>query len=172
MHPPMTLTKTLSILLLSSSLAFVGCKKKEDAATAPATGSATKPAEATPVAAAPAAAPATPPAAPAAGGTTIASDEEYVAKATAAMDKMIDVFKTAGTDCDKLADGITKFVADNADFIKSSKAYEKTHPDAQKKFDEAGKDKMKSFEEAAGPAMTSCKDNKKVADAMTKMSAD
>jgi hypothetical protein len=171
----MKLSKTLSIVLLASSLAFVGCKKKEDAATTPAAGSVTKPAESTAATTPPATAPATPPAAPAApaaGGTTIASDDEYVAKATAAMDKMIDVFKTAGTDCDKLADGITKFVADNADFIKSSKAYEKTHPDAQKKFDEAGKGKMKAFEEAAGPAMTSCKDNKKVMEAMTKMSAD
>ena len=172
MHRPMTLSKTLSVLFLASSLAFVGCKKKEDAA-APAAGSATKPAEpaaATTPPATPAAAPA---AAPAAGATgSIASDEEYVAKASAAMDKMIEIFKAAGTNCDKLADDINKFATDNTDFMKSSKAYEKTHPDVQKKFDDSAKDKMKSFEEAAGPAMGACKDNKKVADAMAKMSGE
>jgi len=166
----MNLSKTLSVLFVATTLTFVGCKKKEDVA-APAAGSATKPAEPATAATAPAT-PATPPAAPAGATGSIASDEDYVAKASTAMDKMIEIFKAAGTNCDKLADDINKFASDNAEFMKSSKAYEKTHPDVQKKFDDAAKDKMKSFEEAAAPAMGACKDNKKVADAMSKMSGE
>jgi len=176
MHRPMNLSKTLSVVFLTASLAFVGCKKKEDAA-APAAGSATKPAESA-TAAAPAATPppATPPAAPAASAApaagAIVSDDEYIAKSTAAMDKIFDIFKSAGTNCDKLADGISKFAADSADLMKAVKAYQAAHPDVQKKFDDASKDKMKSFNEAAAPAMEACKDSKKVADAMGKMSAE
>ena len=40
-------------------------------------------------------------------------------------------------DCDKLADGLNKALDDNAAGIAASTAYEKAHPDAEKKFDEA-----------------------------------
>jgi len=181
MHPAMTVTKTLSILLLTSSLALVGCKKKDDAAGTVAPGSAaagsaaTEPKPAEPTAAAPAAAPAaaTPPAAPAPAATPaggIASDDEYIAKATSGMDKVIGVFKAAGANCDKLADDLVKFAADNRPMIKSTREYEKAHPEAQAKFNAAAEPKMKDFQDAAGPAMSACKDNKKLAEAMTKLS--
>jgi len=180
------MTKSLSILFLATALAFVGCKKKEEAAGA---GSATKPAEtaaAAPSAAAPAAttppattpattpaaAPtaATTPAAPAAGD--IASDDDYIAKSTGALDKLTTVFKADGTDCDKLAGDLSKFADETAGTIKSIKAYEKAHPEVQKKLDEASKGRMTAFQETAGPALTACQSNKKVADAMAKMSED
>jgi hypothetical protein len=167
--PPMTLSKTLSILFLASSLAVVGCKKKEEAApaAAPAAGSA-KPAD---TAATPAA-PATPPPAAPSGNTTFASDDDYVAKSSAAMDKMTALFKGAGTDCDKLAADLSKFADENKGMMVASEEYTKTHPDAKKKFDDATKSKMTEFEAAANTAMGACKDNKKVNEAMAKLSPD
>jgi hypothetical protein len=166
----MKTSKLFSIVCLASALAFAGCKKKEAAPTGdPAM--ATKPAE-------PGAAPTTPPAAPAApeapaaapaAAVTIASDDAYVTQASAMLDKMIDVVKTAGTDCDKLADGIVKMATDNGAQMKALQAYETEHPEAKKKLDEASKDKTKAFEEAAGPAMTACQNNTKVSDAFSKL---
>ena len=144
-------------------LSFTGCKKKEPAADPAA---ATKPAET----AAPATATATPaaPAAPAAGAS-IASDDDYVSTASKMMDTMISVIKGAGTNCDKLADDITKMAADNGPTMKALQAYDTAHPDAKKKFDAAAADKTKAFEESVGPAMSACQNNKKVADAFEKL---
>ena len=159
----MQLSRTIPMLFLATALAFVGCKKKDDAAT----GAATKSAE--PAAGGAAATPpATPPAAPA-GGVTIASDDEYVSKALAQTAKLTDIFKAGGTNCDKIADDITKLATDDKALMAALQAYEKAHPDAQKKFDEAAKPKQAEFEGAAGPAMNACKDNKKLSDAMSKM---
>lgn len=167
----MTRVKCLTILFLASALAFAGCKKDEAPSMA---GSASKPADTAPAAATPPAAPATPPAAdpaaaPAGPVGSIKSDEEYVAKSTAALDKMTEIFKAAGTNCDKLAEEITKFTAENQAFLKDGQAYGKTHPDADKKFEEASKDKMTTFAAASGPTMTACQGNEKVMAAMTKM---
>jgi hypothetical protein len=156
----MRLSQNLSILLLATSLAFIGCKKKDNAAAPPAE-------SATPTKSAdPGAAPT--PAAPAAGGT-IASDDDYIKGGIVLLDKMTAILKGAGTNCDKLADDITKLASDNDVAIKASQAYEKAHPDAKKKFDEATKDQMKAFETVAEPTLTACKDNKKVGDAFTKL---
>jgi hypothetical protein len=173
--PAMTISKTLSILFLASSLAAVGCKKQEPATTgsaaAPATATATGSAKTeTPAAATPPAT--TPPPAAAAGAVTFTSDDDYITKASGAMDKVTDVFKNAGTNCDKLAADLTKFAEENKGMVVAAQDYEKTHPDAKKKFDEASKSKMTAFETAAGPAMTACKDSKKVEEAMTKLSSD
>jgi hypothetical protein len=171
--PTMTKSKTLSILFLASALAFVGCKKKEDAAASgsAAMGSA-KPADTatTPAAATP---PATPPPAASSGGkVTFASDDDFIAKQGAAMDGVIVIFQKAGTDCDKLAADISKFSDDNRATIVAGEEYVKTHPDVKAKFEAASKDKMPAFEAASNTAMTACKDNKKVADAMTKLTAE
>ena len=173
----MTICKTLSILFLASSLAAVGCKK-QDAATAgsagsaaPATATATGSAKAeTPAATTPP--PATPAPAAAAGAVTFTSDDDYITKASGAMDKVTDIFKNAGTDCDKLAADLTKFGDENKGMVIAAQEYEKAHPDAKKKFDEASKTKMTAFETAAGPAMNACKDSKKVEEAMTKLSSE
>src|SRR5262245_51417630 len=163
----MQLSRMVPMLLLATSLAIVGCKKNDDAAAGATGGAATKPAE--PTAGAAATPPATPPPAAPAGGATIASDDDYVAKALASMTKLTDIFKAAGTNCDKIADDVTKLVTDDQALLNALQAYEKAHPDAQKKFDEASKAKQTEFEAAAGPAMNACKDNKKVSDAMSKL---
>jgi hypothetical protein len=174
MHPLMTLSKTLSILLLTSSLAFAGCKKKEEppgaAAAVPTAGSepTAAPKAAAPAPAAPAAAPAA--TASAAPSGPITSDDDYLAKATWGMDQVITIFKDAGGNCDKLADSITRFATENGAYIKATRDYEKAHPEAQGKFNAASDQKTKAFQEAAMPAMASCKDSKKLADAMNKLS--
>jgi len=165
----MKFSKTLSIVLLAASLAAFGCKKKDSAAPASADPpAATKPAEPGSAAAAPAA-PATAPAAPAAPAA-IASDDDYIAKASTMIDKMTETVKGAGTNCDKLAEDLTKMAADNEALVKGLGAYEKAHPDAKKKFDAAAKDKETAFETAAGPAMQACQGNKKVGEALDKLS--
>ena len=166
----MTRVKSLTVLFLASALAFAGCKKEEAPSMA---GSASKPADTAPAAATPPAAPATPPAAapatPAGPIGSIKSDEDYVAKSTAALDKMTAIFKAVGTNCDKLAEEITKFTAENQAFLKDGQEYGKAHPEAEKKFDEATKDKMTAFAGASEPTMTACQGNAKVMEAMTKM---
>jgi hypothetical protein len=161
----MKTSKLFSIVCLASALAFTGCKKE----TAPATGDqavATKPAE---PAAAPAAAPAAPAAPAAAPAAAITTDDQYVSQGGAMLDRMTTVVKSAGSDCDKLADGITKLAAEHGEEMKSLQAYETAHPEAKKKLDEVAKEKTKAFEEAAGPAMTACQGNKKVEEAFTKL---
>lgn len=166
----MTTVKTLSALCLALTLTATGCKKKDDAGaakpaeTAPAAaGSPAKPAEG-----APAAKTDTP--APAAGGAiTIASDDDYVAKGSMLIDKLTEIFKADGTNCDKLADDVSKMIDDNAGLPAALDAYEKAHPDAKKKGEAASKDKTAAFESAATPAIGACKDNKKLGDAMNKL---
>lgn len=173
---PMTRVKSLTILFLAGALALAGCKKKEDAAST--VGSATKPtdtAAVTPPAAAPATPPAADPATPAAPAGpvgSIKSDEDYIAKSTAALEKMTEIFKSAGTNCDKLADDITKFTAENQSFLKDGQAYGKAHPEAEKKFDETTKEKMTAFATASEPTMNACQGNKKLMEAMTKMAGE
>jgi hypothetical protein len=158
----MLCSKTLSILVLATTLSFLGCKKKEDAQGPTAAGTATKPAD-------PGAPP--PPAGPA-GNAMFVSDDDYVNQSMAALDKMTAVFKAAGTNCDKLADDLTKFSADNDALFKAIEGYKKSHPDVQKKLEAASKEKMAAAEAAATPAANACKDNQKLADAMSKISGE
>jgi len=102
--------------------------------------------------------------------TSIASDDDYVAAGTAMLGKMTAVFKADATDCDKLADDLTKLMSDN-DFA-ASQAYEKAHPDVKKKFDAATKPQATELEAAATPAMTACQNNKKVTDALGKLGGE
>jgi hypothetical protein len=154
----MLCSKTLSILVLATTLSFLGCKKKEDAKGPTAAGSATKPAD--------------PGAAPPAANAMLATDDDYMNQSMAALDRMTAVFKAAGTNCDKLADDLTKFSADNDALFKAIEAYKKAHPDVQKKLDAASKDKLAAAEAAAKPAADACKDNQKLADAMGKISGE
>jgi hypothetical protein len=85
------------------------------------------------------------------------------------LDTMTEVINGAGTDCDKLADGVTKMISDNSARMTALDAYEKAHPDAKKKFEAAAQDKTKAFEAAAGPGMSACQNNKKVSDAFAKL---
>lgn len=161
----MTRFQTCSVLLLATALALAGCKKKDDTSAA----SSAKPIETAPTKPAePAATPAAP--APAPGGSALlASDEDYIAKAIVNLDKLTEIFKSNSSDCDKLADGITKLQSDNAAMFAALKAYEAAHPEAKKKFDEAAKGRYAAFEAAAGPVMTTCQNNSRVGDALTKL---
>jgi hypothetical protein len=170
----MKLTTTLSTLVLALGLTTTGCSKKKDAATDKPATEAAKPTEEKP--ATPSAAPATgepakadpaAAAAPAAGAVTFASDDEYIAEGKAMLGKVLEVFKAAGTDCDKLAKGLNEMAADPK--IAATTAYEKDHPEAKKKFMEATQGDMEKFMEVMGPALGACKDHKGVGDAMTKM---
>jgi len=157
----MLCSKTISILVLTTTLAFLGCKKKEDAKGPTAAGTATKPAD-----------PATPTPAVPAGHAMFTSDDDYVNQSMAALDKMTAIFKAAGTNCDKLADDLTKFSADTDTLYKALKIYGKAHPDVQKKLEAASKDKMAAAEAAAKPATSACQDNQKLADAMGMISGE
>jgi hypothetical protein len=153
----MLCSKTLSILVLATTLAFLGCKKKEDAKGTTAAGSATKPAD--------------PGAAPAANAM-FATDDDYMNQSMVALDKMTAVFQAAGSNCDKLADDLTKFLTDNDALFHAIGAYKKAHPDVQKKLDAASKDKAAAVEAAARPAVSACQDNQKLADAMAKLNSE
>jgi hypothetical protein len=168
----MKLSRRLPLVLLATSLAFIGCKKKDSAATPPAESDKGAQPGATPTPSAPAPtpapmAPATPPAAAA-----IASEADYVKVGVVLMDKMIDIFKAAGTNCDKLADDLTKLLADSDADFKATLVYEKAHPDAKQKFEAQTKDKTAAFEASAQPGLTACKDNKKLAQALTKLAPE
>jgi len=154
----MLCSKTLSILVLATTLSFLGCKKKEDAKGPTAASGATKPAD--------------PGAAPPAANGMLATDDDYMNQSMAALDRMTAVFKAAGTNCDKLADDLTKFSADNDALFKAIESYKKAHPDVQKKLDAASKDKLAAAEAAAAPAANACKDNQRLADAMAKISGE
>jgi len=170
MNHPMTLSRALPILFLATSLAVFGCKKKEEAAmaAAPASGAA-KPAETAPAPVPAAAAPTPAAVAPATPPAEIASEDDYLAKGTMLMEKMTDIFKTGGTNCDKIADDLTRFAADNNTTISAVQAYEKAHPEAKKKAEAATKDKTAAFEAAAGPAIGACQKNQKLGEALNKI---
>ena len=85
------------------------------------------------------------------------------------MDKMTEIFKAGGTNCDKIADDLTKFAVDNDGTLNAMQAYEKAHPEVKKKADAVTKDKNTAFEAAAGPAMGACQNNQKLGDALNKI---
>jgi hypothetical protein len=170
----------LSAITLALSLGLTGCKKKdENPAPAPTTEAPksveptkTEPAKTEP-APAPAAEPAKtePAAAPApAGEVTFSSTEDYIAKATPVGVKMIEVFKGAGTDCEKLATDLNKFLDENAAFFVAVKAYEKAHPDAKKAYSKAFKPQEKEFEAVATNIMKACMKNQNVMNAIERLS--
>jgi hypothetical protein len=115
--------------------------------------------------------PAVPPPA-AAAPSSITSDDDYVAKASVTVDQVIAIFKSSGTDCHKLADGLLKFATDNDALVKALSSYEKAHPEAEHKFDEASKSKLAEFEVTAGPAINACKDDQGVSAAMAKLGGE
>ena len=107
--------------------------------------------------------------APAAGGGAITSTDDYVAKGTAMLDKMTAIFAADGTDCDKLAADITKFMADNKGTMDAAKEWEKAHPDDKKAMDKKAEPQEKAFMDKAGPAIDKCKGNKALEEALKGM---
>ncbi|MDB4952448.1 MAG: hypothetical protein JWO36_17 [Myxococcales bacterium] len=159
--------KTLAFTTCTLFLVLTGCKKKDETKPADQTAE-TKPGEAKPSEAKPSEAkPAEP--APAAAGVTIANIADYEAKSGELMDKLTAIFVADGTNCDKLAGDVNKFVDDNKPSIDATAAYEKAHPDDKKAVTEKEKVKTKEFESKAGPSIDACKDNKAFQTAISKL---
>jgi hypothetical protein len=99
----------------------------------------------------------------------IATDDDYMKKATAGIEQATSSLKADGQDCDKVGDDMAKLVSDPTNI--AIEAYEKAHPDAKKKWEDATQDQKKAFEAVAIPAFKACKDNKKLQDAMAEVKA-
>jgi hypothetical protein len=148
--------RTLTIALVSLSLTFVACKKKEDKAADPAktadpAGKATettKPAETAPAAA---------------GG-------DMEAKGIALFGKLGDIFAADAKDCEKLATDIKTFIGENKDLMAQLKEFDaKQTPEQKKAFDERNKGKAEEMMKKMGPAMEGCGSNANVTAAMKEM---
>lgn len=147
--------RVLMTTLLGLLVTTAACKKKDDAAkTDDKAGEAAKPAD-------------KPADKPAGGGDMTAAD--YEAKNVEMMDKVTAAFASAGTDCDKAAAAVSKFFDDNKAQMDALDAFEKAHPDVKKQVEDKHQDKTKAFMDTAGKLMESCKDNKAMQAAMSKI---
>src|SRR5689334_867611 len=116
----------MRIVCLVLVVSLVSCKEKQDAKPPPAPGSAAGPvvAQASDASVGEATLPpepTKPPIKPAGGINTTA---EYEAKAFDLMDKLTAVFGAAGTNCDKLADGLEVFIDTNQAAITSTEQFQ------------------------------------------------
>jgi hypothetical protein len=145
----------MKTLILALGLTLVGCGTAK-----PPEKPADKPAEM-------AIAPADPSPAGKPAATTFASDDEYVAKATDIVHKLMDIFKADGKDCDKLAADVSKLVDDPV--VAASTAYEKAHPEAKAKFDQQSTAMVKEFGATVTPAIRVCGDNEALKAAFKKL---
>lgn len=152
-------------ILLLSCLLFAACKKDDAKQAAPAT--AEKKIDGN--AAAGAAAPAAQPAKPTAGGVSIASSEEYLAKAVDMTDKVFEMFVAGGTDCDKLAADMSTFVDQHLATMHAIKAFEDAHPEARKAFDDKMAPREKELDATLEPAFEACKDHAGLQTALQKL---
>jgi hypothetical protein len=125
--------RNVCVLLLALVCA---CKEKQEAKPASAPAPTPAPAvkqEPAPIAPAPDAAVAVEHAQPSAtvpaGG--FATGAEYEAKAGERVAKLTDVFARAGTNCERLADGLDRFVEENKAVLASADAFEAANPSAQ-----------------------------------------
>jgi hypothetical protein len=158
-------------------VALVGCKEKQEAKPPPAqpppmTGSEQKqPAPPPPSVAESAPPPAVAPAAPAvikpAGGFNTAA--EYEAKAFDVIDKLTAVFSRAGTNCDKLADGLELFVADHQTVFANTDAFEVANPAAKDALEAKMQEKARTFMQTANASMQACQKHQGVKDALAKL---
>ena len=98
---------------------------------------------------------------------TFANDDEYIAKGKEAFTKLIAIFKSDGTDCEKLAADVTTLAGDP--MMGASKKYETDHPDIKTKFESVAKDMESQFEQVATPALNACSKNKSFVDALGKL---
>jgi hypothetical protein len=141
--------------ILVLSVALVGCGKKADNKTDDTTKPTDKPADK------PGDKPAEPPADKPAGATTLSSDE-YESTRKRLADQMTGIFKSDGTDCDKIGADVSKM---DYDAIASIKAFEKAHPDVKAKHqaDDA------AISDLIMPAVKACGKNPAFMDAFKKM---
>jgi hypothetical protein len=154
--------RTLTIALLSTTLALVACTKSAQPAPA-------KPAEPT-AAAAPAkpAEPATPAPAGAAPGNS-----ELENKGIAMLQRMADLFVSDEKDCEKLAVDLKAFIAQNKGLITELNQLEHTQTEQQKAtFEANNKGVQQALVERMKPALTACGSNPKVQAAMQDFPSD
>lgn len=149
-------------LLLATLLVLTACNKKEEPKADPAAEKkeGEKPAD---------------PAKPAEGAppeSNIVDDVDYESKGTDMTNKLLAIFAAAGKDCDKIAADLTVFTDQNRKLFDALKAYEKAHPEAEKKFDEKMKPREKEFEEKLTPAMEACQNHEGLKKAMNNMPLD
>jgi hypothetical protein len=106
---------------------------------------------------------------PAAAPSGELSPGDYEAKNIDLMDKAIATFGSVGTDCDKGAVAVGKYFDDNKAQMEATRAFEKAHPDVQKQVEDKNKDKTKLFMDSVKKVMDTCKDNKAMQEALTKL---
>ena len=154
-------------------LVLAACKDKQEAKPqppAPAPAPAVKPEPATPEPATPE--PATPSAAtkppikPAGGINTAA---EYEAKAFDLMDKITAVFSGAGTNCEKLANGLEGFLDANKDAITSTEVFQKANPSAEDDLEPKLQSRAKLFMEKVTLSLQACQNHAGVKAALAKL---
>lgn len=94
---------------------------------------------------------------------------EYEAKANELMNKLFAVFQQAGSNCDKLTEGINKFVDTHKQVLAGAKEFEKANPEAEKQLNAKMKAREQEFAMKLGPAMQACQSHKGLQAAMQKL---
>lgn len=156
----------LTRILIASVLLAGGCKKPDDAKPAPAVNKPeSAPAGSAMSAPAAPAAPSAPAATAAAGGLDATS---YETRAGKFMQDFTKTFASAGTDCDKLAANVNKFIDDNKPLILEMKEYEKTHPEAKTALDDKMQVEYKKQQETMLPVLKACAEKKPVQEALAR----
>jgi len=102
-----------------------------------------------------------------AGGFNTQAD--YEAKANELMTQLISVFEKAGTNCDKLADGVSKFADQHKKELTGAKEFEKANPDAEKQLTEKMKPRQQELAAKLGPIMQKCQAHQGLKTAMLKL---
>lgn len=153
--------RMLTRILVASLLLAGACKKSNDAK--PTAGSAAPAAPAG--SAAPGSAAATP--APTAPADSLDA-ASYEARAGKFMQDFTNVFADAGTDCDKLAAGVNKFIDDNKPLIVQMKEYENGHPEAKTALDDRMQAEYKKQQDTMLPALQACAEEQSVQDALAR----
>lgn len=112
-------------------------------------------------------APSTQPVITPAGGINTAA--EYEAKAFDLMDKITAVFAANGTNCDKLAANLERFVAQNKDALAATDQFEAANPSAEDDLEPKLQAKAKQFVQNMNVSMQACQNHEGVKAALAKL---
>jgi hypothetical protein len=82
----------------------------------------------------------------------IANDDDYLVKAEAMANRLIEMFRVDGANCEKLAADLDRFRIDAASILD----YENSHPEAKTKFDDRMKARQLDLTNAMTPAIQAC----------------
>src|SRR5262249_35779674 len=99
-----------------------------------------------------------------------ASQTDYEAKADVLTDELYKVFEAAGTNCDKLAQGLNQFIDKNAAAIQGSKEFEKANPGVKQALADKNKDRQQRFSAKLAPMMQTCQKHRGLRDALSRLS--